>query len=85
MDRIQPPDRPMACQRPVLPRFHMDTRNLQNSFCIPTVEGVFDYPTISPDLTRISYVTVVGPGEYYVMIGNLTSEILDRLELDREQ
>jgi hypothetical protein len=61
--------------------FFFDTQDLQNSFCIPTVGGVFDYPTISPDLTKISYVTVVGPGEYYVMIGNVTSDILDKLEL----
>lgn len=61
--------------------YFFDTRDLHNSFCIPAVRGVFDYPVISPDLTRISYVTVVGPGEYFVMIGELTSGVLDRLEL----
>lgn len=61
--------------------FFFDTHDLQNSFCIPTIEGIVGDPTISPDLTRISYVTVVGPGEYYVMIGNVTSDLLDKLEL----
>lgn len=65
--------------------FFFDTRDLHASFCIPTVHGVFDYPAVSPDLTRISYVTVVGPGEYYVMIGDLTSGTLDRLELDFDE
>lgn len=61
--------------------FFFDTHDLQNSFCIPTVEGVFDYPTISPDLSRISYITVVSPGNYYVMIGNVTSNLRDKLNL----
>lgn len=64
--------------------FFFDTHDLQSSFCIPTVEGVFDFPAISPDLSKISYVTVVGPGEYYVMIGNVTSDLLDRMELGGE-
>lgn len=64
--------------------FFFDTHDLQNSFCIPTVVGVFDYPTISPDLTKISYVTVVNPGEYYVIIGNITPDILNEMELNGE-
>lgn len=64
--------------------FFFDVHDSQNSFCVPTVGGVFDYPTISPDLTRISYVTVVGPGEYYVMVGEVTSDLLDEMELGGE-
>jgi hypothetical protein len=63
--------------------FFFDTHDLQNSFCIPTVAGVFGDPTISPDLTKISYVTVVGPGAFYVMVGSMTTDLLDKLELSR--
>jgi len=61
--------------------FFFDTHDLQNSFCVPSAGGIIDYPTISPDLTKIGYVTVVGPGEYYVVIGKLTSNILDKLDV----
>lgn len=61
--------------------FFFDTHDSRNNFCIPTDGGIFADPTISPDLTRISYVTVVGPGEYYIMLGNVTSDLLDKLKL----
>jgi hypothetical protein len=64
--------------------FFFDTSNLQNSFCVPTVEGIIAYPTISPDLSKISYVTVVGVGQYYVMIADVPSDLLERLELNGE-
>ncbi|MCA0454783.1 MAG: hypothetical protein LCI00_12490 [Chloroflexi bacterium] len=60
--------------------FFFDIRDLQKSFCIPSVGGVFDYPTISPDLTKISYVTVAGVGQNYVMVGNVTSDLLNKLK-----
>jgi Tol biopolymer transport system component len=68
-----------ACYNNAL--FFFDMRDLQNSFCIPSIGGVFDYPTISPDLTKISYITVAGVGQYYVMVGNVTPDLLNRLEL----
>jgi hypothetical protein len=62
--------------------YFFDTGNLQNNFCIPAIGGVFDYPTISPDLTKISYVTVVDPAQYYLMDGILPSDLLSKLGLN---
>jgi hypothetical protein len=61
--------------------FFFDTSDLGNSFCIPSAEGVFAAPTLSPDLTRISYVTVLGPGNDYVVISDVPPELPDRLEV----
>jgi hypothetical protein len=62
--------------------FFLDTRNLHNSFCIPTVVGIVTDPTISPDLSRVSYITVAGPGVDYLMVGNVTPNLLEQLELE---
>jgi Tol biopolymer transport system component len=59
--------------------FFFDLENLADSFCIPTAVGVASEPTISPDLTRIAYVSILGPGSSYVMIGELTQELRQRL------
>ena len=56
-------------------------RDLQNSFCIPTIAGIIGDPTISPDLTKISYVTVAGVGRDYLMIGDVTPDLLAKLDL----
>lgn len=59
--------------------FFFDLDNLANSFCIPTVKGIVSEVTTSPDLTRFAYINVLGPGSSYVMIGELTSELRERL------
>jgi hypothetical protein len=64
--------------------FFFDTHDLQNSFCIPGMDGPFSAPAISPDLSKISYITAVSPGVEYVMIGDVTSDLLDKLELRGE-
>jgi hypothetical protein len=61
--------------------FFFDTNDLQNSFCIAAPDGIFAAPTISPDLTKISYVTVAGVGQDYLMIGNLPPDLLTKLDL----
>jgi hypothetical protein len=60
--------------------FFFDTQDSKNSFCIPSVKGIISDPVISPDLTKISYITVVGVGEYYVVVGNVTAELLEKLK-----
>lgn len=62
--------------------FFFDMNNLQNSFCIPTREGIVTAPVIAPDLSRVSYLTVVGPGSIYVMLSPLPAELWERLELE---
>lgn len=64
--------------------FFLDTSDLENNFCIPSERGVFTAPTISPDLTKISYVSVLGPSNDYVMVGKVTPDLLDKLDLDDE-
>lgn len=64
--------------------FFMDTHDLENSFCIPSNVGIAGHFAISPDLTKISYVTTVGVGESYVMVGNITPDILEKLGLQTE-
>lgn len=61
--------------------FFFDLSNLQDSFCIPTIEGAFTSPTISPDLSKISYITVMGISKYYLMIGNVTIDLLEKLDV----
>jgi hypothetical protein len=60
--------------------YFFDLEDLQNSFCIPSVIGIVAHPVVSPDLTKISYVTVVGPGVYYLMLGTLPPDLVTRLE-----
>jgi hypothetical protein len=62
--------------------FFFDLDNLANSFCIPTVRGIVSEATVSPDLTRLAYVSVLGPGSSYVMIGKLTPELRERLDFE---
>ncbi len=59
--------------------FFIDTQNLNNSLCIPTSQGPFAAPTLTPDLSHIAYITVEGPGAYYVMIGELPADIQVKL------
>jgi hypothetical protein len=60
--------------------FFFDVQNLENSFCIPTSIGIVSAPAIAPDLSRISYLTVSGPGSTYVMISPLPADLRARLE-----
>ena len=60
--------------------FFFDLNDLDRSFCIPST-GVFAAPVISPDLSKISYVAVIGPGDNYLMIGDVTPNLLEQLEL----
>jgi hypothetical protein len=50
-----------------------------NSFCIPSVRGVIAAPDLSPDLSHIAFLTVVGPGATYVTLADLTPEYRSRL------
>jgi Tol biopolymer transport system component len=61
--------------------FFFDMHDLPSSFCIPAVGGIVGDPAISPDLTRISYVTMAGPRDGYVVVGKLTSDLIDKLAL----
>lgn len=63
--------------------FFLDVENPDNSFCIPS-EGVFGDATISPDLSRISYISVLGPANSYVVIGDVPPDLLDRMGLTGE-
>lgn len=69
------------CDRSSL--FFLDVENPDNSFCIPS-EGAFSDATISPDLSRISYISVLGPANSYVVIGDVPPDLLDRMGLTRE-
>lgn len=64
--------------------FFFDMNDSQKSFCIPTRIGIIGDATISPDLTKISYVTVEGPGNEYVVIGDVTPDLLNKLELKQQ-
>ena len=61
--------------------FFFNLFDQSDSFCIPTSRGIVAYPAISPDLTKISYVTVVGPGHAYLMLGTVPADLLQKLEL----
>lgn len=62
--------------------FFFNLDELKNSFCIPA-EGVIGQPVISPDLKRISYITVVGPENYYLMLGTVPPDLIDCPEIDK--
>jgi Tol biopolymer transport system component len=64
--------------------FFFDTNDLTNSTCI-TSTGVFSAPVISPDLTKISYITVKGPGNNYLTIGDVPPSLLAQLELGSKE
>ena len=64
--------------------FFFDMRDLQNSFCIPTIAGIISDPTISPDLSKITYITVAGVGQDYLMIGDVPPDLLTKLDLKSE-
>lgn len=64
--------------------FFFNLRNLSNSFCIPTIVGIVSEPTISPDLSKISYVTVADPGRTYVMMADVPAALSERLKRDGE-
>lgn len=57
----------------------LDTNNLVNSFCIPSTRGPFTDPTISPDLSTLAFITIVGPTESYLMLADVPSEFLNNL------
>jgi WD40 repeat protein len=61
--------------------FFFNTSNIATNFCVPTQEGPFAEPTISPDLSKIAYVTTVGPSAEYLVIGEMPSELQARLTL----
>jgi hypothetical protein len=61
--------------------FFFDLDDLANSFCVPTAKGIVSEPDISPDFARLAYVSTLGPGSSYVMIGELIPELLERLSL----
>lgn len=72
------PDANNECYNYSLYFFHLE--NPKNSFCIPTVEGIINDPVISPDLKKISYITMVGPGNSYLMLGTVPPDLVARLE-----
>jgi hypothetical protein len=66
--------------------FFLNVLELADSFCIPTAdEGIIYAPTVSPDVTMISYITVLGPGSEYLMLGEVPAEIRDRLQISDEE
>lgn len=65
--------------------FFLNILELADSFCIPTAdEGIISAPVVSPDLSMISYITVLGPGSEYLMLGEVPAEIRDRLQISDE-
>lgn len=64
--------------------YFFDTSNLSNSFCIPTEHGIVTDAVMAPDLSKISYITVVGPGQTYLMVSDIPSELRERLQLNHE-
>lgn len=66
--------------------FFFDMVAIENSFCIPNVGsgGGLGHPTISPDLRKISYITIDGPTLNHIMIGNVPASLLNTLELETE-
>lgn len=60
--------------------FFFSTSEPETNFCMPGQGGPFAAPTISPDTRQIAYITVVGPGVEYVVVGQLPSELISRLE-----
>jgi len=59
--------------------YFLNLDDLSRNFCIPSVKGIVSDVAISPDLSKIAYVTVVGPGVSYVMVADLTAEYRARL------
>lgn len=60
------------CKRYALLFF--DVANLSNSFCLPTAENSIGYAEMSPDASKVVFLTPVSPGHNYVMLGELPPE-----------
>lgn len=62
--------------------FFLNLSNPSRNFCIPTDEGAIADTSISPDLSKIAYLTIAsGLGRNYVMVAELTPEYRTRLGL----
>lgn len=61
--------------------FFLNVNNPSRNFCIPTDTGAIADASISPDLSKIAYLTVAsGLGRNYVMVANLIPEYRARLD-----
>ncbi len=61
--------------------FFLNIDDISKNFCIPTVKGIVSEVAISPDLSKIAFLTVSGPSVFYVMVADLTPEYRERLEM----
>lgn len=64
--------------------YFFDFADASNNFCMPTVIGIIGDATISPDLSKISYITVADPGRTYVMMADVPAALSERLKRDAE-